>query len=793
MDKTHYTEQDIRSKYITPALQDAGWDLQTQILEEYPFTKGAIQVYHKGTTITRKQPQKVDYLLSYKDHLPLAIIEAKKGSYSVGSGIQQGLSYAEHLDVPFVYSSNGYGFLEHDRLHGKERELSMMEFPSPAELYQRYHHYHHLSPEGQNLTLQQYYQGTRVSSPRYYQRVAINRTIQAIAQGQERLLLVMATGTGKTYTAFQIIWRLWKSGQKKRILFLVDRVSLARQTMQGDFRHFHDKMTKVEGNQADKSYEIYIALYQGLHGSEEEAKLFKQFSPDFFDLVVVDECHRGSAKEDSAWREILTYFFQATQIGLTATPKEDGNADNRTYFGDPIYTYSLKQGISDGYLAPYKVVRSILDKDIEWRPSTLTHDREGHPIEDRTYGVADYDRTIILTEREKTVARTITQYLQETDPMQKTIVFCENIPHAERLRQALVNENSHYIKDNPRYVTRITGDSPNGEQELEHFINPEDPYPVIVTTSEKLTTGVDSKTCQLIVLDKTINSLTQFKQIIGRGSRLLPEYGKYSFTIMDFRGATRHFADPEFDGQPFSEIETGQNIQDTTEEPNPISQTYDPHDSQEDRSVVQEETILYSATSQNQSSSSKTIPVIDGVEFQEATRMIQYYDAETGKLTTESLTDYSQKKIQECYPSLDTFLNQWNSQEQKDAIIQELRNHGILIHELQKDIGQDIDEFDAILHVAYNQKPLTRSQRVKQAKSSILNKYQGKSRQVIEALLKKYQDQGSLAIDDISDLKVTPFDDIGTSAEIVNSIFGGRESYFSAVRDVQNHLYTLPS
>ncbi len=790
MKTSQYSEQDIRSKYITPALQRAGWDLQTQILEEKSFTQGAITVY--GQTVKRGSGRRVDYLLYYRDNFPLAIIEAKDAAHSVGSGMEQALNYAEQLDVPFVYSSNGKGFLEHDRLYGTERELTMEEFPSPQELYARYKDHHNLSSDEEQTIFQTYYQGARANSPRYYQRIAINRTVEAIARGKDRVLLVMATGTGKTYTAFQIIWRLWKAGQKKRILFLVDRKSLAYQTLNGDFRHFGEKRTLIDGPDIDTSYEVYIALYQGLHSNEEERKKFKQFSPDFFDLVVVDECHRGSAKANSAWREILSYFSSATQIGLTATPKEDAEADNRAYFGEPIYTYSLKQGINDGFLAPYKVVRYILDKDVEWRPSPQVQDRAGNPVEDRVYGAADYDKHIVLTERTKQVARTITQYLEDTDPMQKTIVFCENVDQAERLRQALVNENSERVRQNHRYVTRITGDNPGAARELENFMNVESRYPVVVTTSEMLTTGVDAKTCKLIVLDKTLNSVSEFKQIIGRGTRLDTENDKYYFTIMDFRGSTRLFADPSFDGEPFKTVQY--DYAQEGEEPPSFTEEEEEPEAHEDYVPDSEdgaETILYTPEEDEGEKEPKRVPVVDGVDFNVSTRMIHYYDPETGKITAESLTDYSRKKIREKFPSLDEFFATWTEQARKDAVINELHEQGVPIEELKQEVGLNTDEFDTILHVAYNQKPLTRSERAKQAEENLMHKYEGKARQVVEALLEKYADQGSLAIDNIDDLEVSPFTDIGTPVEIVNEIFGGREAYFDTVRDVQQHLYAV--
>jgi type I restriction enzyme R subunit len=707
--------------------------------------------------------------------------------------MQQALNYGEVLDIPFVYSTNGKGFLEHDRLKVSdkmEKEVDINNFPSPEELYQRYKKEKELTQEVEEAVLTDYYTGLSASTPRYYQRVAINRAVEAVAKGKDRLLLVMATGTGKTYTAFQIIWRLWKAGKKKRILFLVDRTALATQTIQGDFRHFGDKLTKIQDRIANPAYEVYVALYQGVYSNEEERKLFKQFSPDFFDLVVVDECHRGSAKADAAWREILDYYSSATQIGMTATPKETADVSNRDYFGDPIYTYSLKQGIDDGFLAPYKVIRYILDKDVEWRPPEHIRDKNtGELIEDKVYGAADYDKNIIVDDRTKLVAHTITQYMREVDPMQKAIIFCENIDHAERMRQALTNANSDMVSQNHRYIVRITGDNPEGKQELENFINPESPYPTMVTTSKLLTTGVDVQTCKLIVLDTTINSISEFKQIIGRGTRINEEYGKYYFAIMDFRGATRHFSDPEFDGSPFKEKD-GEYIKDADDinsfQKELEEETVSEKDIKENNPY---EEILIDPT-QKEDKKEKTVPVVEGVDFNVATRMIQYIDPESGKLIAESLTDYSRKKIQEKFESLDTFLRAWNQAERKDAIINELKEKGIPLEELKKDVGLNVDEFDLVLHVAFNKKPLTRSERAKKVKQEdVLSKYEGKAGEVLEALLDKYADQGSLAIDDIGDLEVSPFDQFGTAYQIVNDIFGGKEQYKQAVKDLQQELY----
>lgn len=560
MNKKELTETDIRSKFITPAIVSK-WDLMSQLREEVYITKGRVIV--RGKTVKRGEAKKVDYLLYYKPNIPLAIVEAKDNNFSVGAGMQQALDYAEILDIPFAYSSNGDAFLEHDRT-GKsnpiEREFPLGSFPSPKQLWARHCAAKGLTPAQEGITAQDYFDDGSGKVPRYYQLVAINRTVEAISRGDNRILLVMATGTGKTYTAFQIIWRLWKSGAKKRILFLVDRNILADQTKTNDFKPFGKAMTKITNRTADKAFEIYLSLYQAVTGTEEEQNIYKQFSPDFFDLVVVDECHRGSAAEDAAWRKVLDYFSSATQVGMTATPKETRDVSNIEYFGDPIYTYSLRQGIDDGFLAPYKVVRIGIDRDIEgWRPEQGKTDKFGYVIEDREYNELDFDRNLILEKRTELVAAKVTEFLKATDRFAKTIVFCENIDHAERMRQALVNANSDLAAANSKYVMRITGDNDEGKAQLDNFIDPESTFPVIATTSRLMTTGVDAQTCRLIVLDRRISSMTEFKQIIGRGTRINEDYNKLYFTIMDFKRATVLFADPAFDGDPVQIYEPGQN------------------------------------------------------------------------------------------------------------------------------------------------------------------------------------------------------------------------------------------
>jgi len=768
------SEQDICSKFILPAITAVGWDLQSQIREQYTFTAGRIIV--SGKTVTRGERKRVDFVLYYKNNLPLAVIEAKDQNHSVGSGMQQALGYAEALDIPFVFSSNGDGFLEHDRLSStgsKERELSLNNFPSPKDLYDRYLKLKNISKVEEGIITQEYYQEVNGNAPRYFQEVAINRTIEAIAKGQKRALLVMATGTGKTYTAFQIIWRLWKARARKRILFLVDRNILASQAMMNDFRHFGDKMTKIENRTVDKSYEIYLALYQGLTGTEEEKNIFKQFSPDFFDLIVVDECHRGSARENSLWHEVLDYYKNAAQIGLTATPREDKDTSTRNYFGTPIYSYSLRQGIEDGFLAPYRVIRILLDRDIEgYRPEEGKTDKKGNLLPDRIYNTKDFDRNLVIDERTQAVAKKLTEYLKSTDRMQKTIVFCIDIDHAERMRQALVNENADLVSENRKYVVRITGDNPEGKNELDNFIDPENPYPVIATTSKLMTTGVDAQTCRLIVLDTNINSMTEFKQIIGRGTRVREDYGKLYFTIMDFRGVTELFADPAFDGDPVVVYEPKEN--DPIDPPN----------------VEKSDTTFGSGLIMGEEIGE--IPkryYVNQVPVMVVSERIQYIDG-NGKLITESLKDYSKKNILEEFKSLDEFLNAWGVAEKKEAVIDELQKHGVLFEALENEVGKNLDPFDLVCHVAYGKPPLTRRERVENVKKrNYFAKYEGRARAVIDALLEKYADSGITAIDDISDLQVIPFNEFGTPYEIVNDIFGGREKYLEIVKKIEKSIY----
>lgn len=795
--KINLSEQDISTKYIVPAIQKSGWDIMTQVSEQESITDGRIIV--SGKTIKRGKIKKPDFILSYQKNFPIAVIEVKDNNHSIASGIGQAIGYAKILDTPFAYSTNGDGFLEHDFLTGKERELSIEEFPTREELYLRYKKAKNISDTSEKVIKYPYYQGNSKKTPRYYQQVAINRTIKAVAEEQKRILLVMATGTGKTFTAGQIIWRLWKSGDKKRVLFLADRNILVDQTMVNDFKHFGDKMTKISRKEVDKAYEIYLGLYQSLTGNEEEKNIYKQFSKDFFDLIIIDECHRGSARENSNWREILEYFSSATQVGLTATPKETSDISNIGYFGEPIYTYSLKQGIEDGFLAPYKVIRVMLDKDIGgYRPSISDRDRNGNPIEDKLYGSKDYDREIVLTKRTKIVAREITRFLKETDRFSKAIVFCVDIEHAQRMRKELINENSDLVQENHKYIMQITGDNDEGKRELDNFIHPEEPYPTIVTTSKLLTTGVDAQTCKLIVLDANINSMTEFKQIIGRGTRIREDVGKTHFTILDFRRATDQFADPNFDGDPvqIKEVKQGEELT-TLEQAEEITE-----DLENDTKNKEEHNakILTNDEISNYYSDKKFGKVekiyIDNVEVNIAFKQTQILD-QNGRLITGSFKDFSKNKILEIYKSLDDFINKWNLEEKKTKIIEELEKQGINLEELRTnmgDIAKELDYFDLILHIAFGRKKLTtRKERVKNIRNSnYLSKYSQKAQKVLESLLDKYADQGLEHIEDIKVLTVKPFNKIGAPMEIIAD-FGGKSNYLLAIRDLENQIYMQES
>lgn len=801
--KKDLTEQDIRTKYITPAIKKAGWDEMTQLREEVYFTKGRIEITDKFTK--RGKAKKADYVLYYRNNFPIAIIEAKDNNHSIGDGMQQAMEYAATLDIPFAYSSNGDGFLEHDFLTGKEKELQMHELPSLAELYERLTKNLKIDEQTQEVMAVPYYADGSGKTPRYYQEIAINRAVKAFAEERKRILLVMATGTGKTLVAGQIIWRLWKAGSAKRILFLADRNILVDQTMTNDFKHFGDNMAKLSGKhgsieyqdkqnlalggkskKVDKAYQIYLGLYQSLTSNDEVDDVFKQFSPDFFDLIIVDECHRGSASENSAWRRILTYFSSATHIGLTATPKETKDVSNIEYFGEPIYTYSLKQGIDDGFLAPYKVVQIMLDKDVGgYRPSITDRDREGREIEDKIYTTKNFDRNIVLTERTKTVAKEITRFLTATDPFAKTIVFCVDIDHAERMRQALVNENADLVKANRKYVMRITGDNEEGKAELDNFIDPENLYPTIVTTSKLMTTGVDAQTCKVIVLDSNINSMTEFKQIIGRGSRIKEDFGKTHFTILDFRKVTELFADPDFDGDPVQvkEIKEGEEFVDKSL---PVDESTDHEEGDE---IFSGKPKIIEGGEIGEGKKEKIY--IDGVPVSLAYKQTQYLGAD-GKLITESLKDYTKRKILQEYSSLDDFINKWDKHKKKYFILEELSQQGVMLSELQKDIGQDLDPFDLILHIAFGQKKLkTRKERANHVrKKNYFDQYSEKAREVLEALLDKYADEGLQHLEDIDILSVQPFSQYGSPVEIIHE-FGGRDQYLEAVESLEKEIYAF--
>lgn len=791
MDKKQLTERDICTKFITPALEQAGWDIATQVREEFPLTKGRIIV--RGKLHTRAQNKRADYVLFHKPNMPIAVIEAKDNKHSLGDGMQQGLGYAEMLQVPFVFSSNGDGFLFHNKIAKDgviERELALHELPGPDVLWQWWAEHLGLNTAQTELVSQDYYSDGSNKTPRYYQLLAINKTIEAIARGQNRLMLVMATGTGKTYTAFQIIWRLWKSKAKKRILFLADRNILVDQTMTNDFKPFGSAMTKIQKRQANKSYEIYLSLYQAVTGTEEERNIYKQFSRDFFDLIVIDECHRGSAAADSAWREILEYFSSATQIGLTATPKETKEVSNIDYFGEPIYTYSLRQGIDDGFLAPYKVVRIDLDKDLTgWRPDKGMVDKLGNVIEDRIYNQRDFDKNLVLEKRTELVAKKISDFLKQTNRFAKTIVFCDNIDHAERMRQALVNENADLAAQNSKYVMRITGDNEEGKAELDNFIFPESKYPVIATTSKLMTTGVDAQTCKLIVLDQRIQSMTEFKQIIGRGTRINEDYDKYYFIIIDFKKATELFADPDFDGDPVQIYEpkgddspvppddgespkTDDGFAYPPAEESPWSGVAEPRPGEEGSSIRRY--------------------VVANVEVKVASERVQYFDA-AGRLITESLKDYTRKALAKEFSSLDDFLRRWNDAEKKQVIIDELANEGVffdaLAEEIDRQSGKEFDPFDLVCHVAWDQPPLTRKERAEQVKKrDYFTRYGEQAQRVLQALLDKYADEGVGPIEETQILTIAPFTSFGTPMEIIRA-FGGLDRYQRAIHELEQVLY----
>lgn len=804
MDKRQFSERDICTKFITPAIQQAGWQ-QHQFREEVSLTAGRVMVRGKLASRIKNPdakggPKRADFVLYGRPNVPIAIVEAKQAKFSVGHGMQQALAYAEMLDAPFAISSNGEGFLIHDRTgitQPAERERQLSEFPTLNELWPLYQQWKGLtSPASVKLIEQPFYTDGSGRAPHYYQSVAINRAIEAIALGQQRVLLVMATGTGKTYTAFQIIWRLWKAKAKKRILFLADRNILVDQTMQQDFAPFGEVMHKVTNREIKKNYEIYLALYQAVTGKEEWKQIYKQFPSDFFDLIVVDECHRGSAAEDSAWREVLEYFSSATHLGLTATPKETKEVSNTHYFGDPVYTYSLKQGIEDGFLAPYKVIRIATDVDaVGYTPEKGKVDKHGQEVAQRQYNTKDFDRTLVLEKRTKLVASKVWEYLKATDPMAKTIVFCDDQDHAERMRQELV-KLIPAAASNRRYVMRITGDDTEGKAQLSYFIDNDEPYPVIATTSKLLTTGVDAKTCKLIVLDQNINSMTEFKQIIGRGTRLREDYQKLYFTIMDFKGATRLFADPDFDGEPVVIYEPKPDEPVVPPETEPPEGTHPP-------GVAEPDPPPYGPGQEGETSGEggggsgegRIKYVLDDVDVRVAVERSQYLDAD-GKLITEDyrflLKDDIKKALQTEFGSMTDFLRRWNSTERKQAVLEELAEQGVPLATLQQAVanGSELDVFDLVAHVAFDQKPLTRRERANNVKKrDVFGKYGDQARAVLEALLDKFADHGVQDIEDAKVLELPPFDQFGSKTQIRRGIFGGVDQYTQAVHELEQALY----
>ena len=821
MDKKKLSEADICLKFITPALTASGWGVHEQVFQEFTLKAGRMVVRGQRAARDHRTTRRADYMLCHRPGLPIAVIEAKDNNHSLNAGMAQAIEYAELLDVPFAFSSNGDGFIFRDRTLASgvlEQTITMDAFPSPDELWQRYCVWKGWSTEVRSVADRAWFPG---KTPRHYQITAVNRTVEAIAAGRDRVLLVMATGTGKTFTAFQIIWRLWKSGAKKRILYLADRNILVDQTMVNDFKPFKGKMAKLSPNRkgvervdaetaqrfienldiavnkttklVNKSYEIYLALYQAISAREDEPNIYEQFSKDFFDLIIVDECHRGSAAEDSEWRRILSYFSGAAQIGLTATPKETEEISNSDYFGEPLYTYSLKQGIDDGYLAPYKVIRVDIDRDVlGWRPPAGMTDKHGNLVEDRIYNQSDINRSLVLEARDQLVAEKITEYLKATDRYAKTIVFCEDIDHAGRMRQALSNANADLCADQPKYVVQITGDNKEGKRELDNFIDPEKRYPVIATTSRLMSTGVDAQTCKLIVLDQTIKSMTLFKQIIGRGTRLNEEHGKTWFTIMDFKRATEMFADKDFDGDPVQVYQPGPS--DPVEPPEPAAGVGEQGDAYDATSDAEVDFPLTSTTGDgagyvDEPEKIKRF-VLDGkrVPVSIAKERVQYLDA-NGKLITESLRDYTRINIKKQYESLDAFLQAWTAADRKDALIAELDDHGVFLDALAEEVGKDLDPFDLVLHVAYDMPPLTRAERANRVrKRNVFTEFGPVARQVIAALIDKYADSGVQTLESMDVLRLPPIDHLGTPIELVRA-FGGKPQYLQALRTLEAELY----
>lgn len=809
VNKAKLSETDIITKFILPAIKNSGWDDMAQIRQEVKLRDGKVIV--RGQAAARKKVKSADIVLYHKPSMPLAVVEAKANKHEIGKGMQQGIDYASLLEVPFVFASNGDGFIFRDLTNSAqlETEIRLEDFPTPQQLWEKYCLWKGYETEHLPVITQDYHDDGSGKSPRYYQLQAINKTVEAVATGQDRILLVMATGTGKTYTAFQIIWRLWKAKAKKRILFLADRNILVDQTKTNDFQPFGTAMTKITGRKVDPAFEVHLALYQALTGPEEEQKAYKQVDPNFFDLIIIDECHRGSASEDSAWREILEYFSSATQVGLTATPKETDEVSNIEYFGDPVYTYSLKEGIEDGFLAPYKVIRVDIDIDVQgWRPTKGQTDKHGEIIEDRIYNQKDFDRTMVIDERTELVAKTITNYLNRTDPMAKTIVFCNDIDHAERMRRALVNLNPEQVNKNDKYVMKITGDDEVGKAQLDNFINPKKKYPVIATTSELMSTGVDAKTCKLVVLDQGIQSMTKFKQIIGRGTRIDERYGKLWFTILDFKKATELFADERFDGTPErvkvttpKQFEDEDDLDDIIEGMDDIDADNPFGDEDIDSDSIQEPESSYG---DNFGGSSKGGAEgnddwndenrvrkfhVNGVSVKALAERVQYYDSD-GKLVTESFKDYTRKTMVKQFASLNDFIKRWNESERKQAIIDELAEAGILWEVLEDEVGKDMDPFDMICHVVYGQPVLTRKERADNVKKrNYFTKYGDTAQQVLNNLLDKYADGGVAEVENITVLKVAPFNEIGSMKEIINNGFGGKLQYLEAVNELEAAIY----
>ena len=784
LSKSQMSEEDIKFHYITPAIT-AKWDNQ-HITLETKITDGRINL--KGNIVAREKPKRADYVLYLSANNPIAIVEAKDNNHTVSHGLQQAMTYARMLDVPFAFSSNGDGFAEHDFLTGKERTFGLDEFPTKEELVERYkasvNNGAGLTDVQEKMIAQPYYSSQKTYPPRYYQRIAINRTLDAIAKGQNRLLLVMATGTGKTYTAFQIVYRLLKSGLKKKILYLADRNNLVDQSIQQDFAPLEKVIHKVNFSKDDPrtitSYEVYFSLYQQLAGKNEEQdenaenaldKLSQLFSPDFFDLIIVDECHRGSAKKESNWRKILEYFSSSTQIGMTATPKETKYVSNIDYFGEPIYTYSLKEGIEDGFLAPFKVINVMTDIGEGWRPRKGQRDIYGNEIEDRIYTNSDYDYNIIIEDRINQVAAEITRYLKSTDRMAKTIVFCPTEEAAERMRMALANQNADMVKQNPDYVVRITGSDTYGKSKLDYFISVREKYPVIATTSKLLSTGSDCKMTKLIVLDEMIGSMTEFKQIIGRGTRLREKEGKTHFVVMDFRNVSRLFADPDWDG------------------PIEMNEDFDP-EKENDKPVPKKGAGTSDPPTPPDPKKPKPIVDKDGCRVEIIYKTVSIYDAGGKLLRQESIIDYTKENIRGSYASLDNFIRQWSAEEKKEKIRELLLEHGIDLEALKADQNMtDVDDFDFICHVAFDKKPLTRRERAENVKKcDFLSKYSGAARDVLEALLDKYMNTGIYEIEKMEILRLNPFMKMGKPQKIA-SYFGGKDGYRKAVKELENAIY----